>query len=816
MKKQFVSILIMTILTIVLFTVSINAATAPPSDYKGISATYAVVNAEENTFRLDFKAHGTNFSTNIIVIAFEFETSIVELTKPDGDPNIETFDDTLVPMVNGNAALDSSIAGSLNNSSDAGWVSSHQIIPGSDEGGKFIITTMLRPDPSGASRFGFIQNSIPIRDGGLNLFSLYFKTLSPKTLNDINNTVFRISGSTMNGVESGGAINGVEIDPATGTVTSPVKLLIDNLEFFNIGASTNSYTITSSLVDDEDDVFDTLGSINPLGENMPFGAGTTPKFEITSAPGAVIDYLMVDGTRVNGASDKSNYTYTFEPLTRNHEISVRFKDASDITEFTVVVNSDRHGTISPSTDQTAVRNGSVTYTITAEEGYVIDSITKNGVKTADGKGLKTYTLTINDITQNYTLSVAFIEESKVELVTVTADIGANGMIDKTFPQNITKGELFSFTVMPNLGYKIESVKINGVALTIADSDKLRYTHTVPSIQANTAIAVTFMKDADQETNDYFTVSGDIGANGTIDKTLPVNVNKGESFNFTISANSGYVIKTLTINNQNITISASANKTYSYTISNIQANQKITATFAAEGGTDQSGNDNKPKPTLDKLNHFKYITGYEDGTVHPDAYITREEVATIFYRLITASDRTAYNAMPNFTDVPNDRWSALYIGTIQNAGIIKGYEDNTFKPAANITREEFATIITRFYDMPSDATHSFNDVSGRWSETYVAAAVQKGWVQGYPDGTFKPAQPITRAEAMVIINRVLERKVDKDGIIESLLPKFSDLSEIHWAYYYIVEATVSHGYDVVTDGNNAQTEKWTGSAPDLQL
>ncbi len=207
--------------------------------------------------------------------------------------------------------------------------------------------------------------------------------------------------------------------------------------------------------------------------------------------------------------------------------------------------------------------------------------------------------------------------------------------------------------------------------------------------------------------------------------------------------------------------------------------------------------------LDKENHYAYIMGYPDGTVKPEKNITREEVATIFFRIMKEDIRANIMTKENdFTDVAADRWSNLAISTIADYGIITGYADGSFKPAKNITRAEFVTMAARFVAIDENATADLTDIAGHWAEKSIKTAVAKGWIDGYTDGTFKPDKDITRAEAITIINKILDRKVDAEGLHADAVI-WEDLSVEDWYYYNVIEATNAHKFEA---GENA--EKWT--------
>ena len=199
--------------------------------------------------------------------------------------------------------------------------------------------------------------------------------------------------------------------------------------------------------------------------------------------------------------------------------------------------------------------------------------------------------------------------------------------------------------------------------------------------------------------------------------------------------------------------------------------------------------------LNKEDHFAYIVGYPEGDIRPLNTITREEVATIFYRLLTDESREKALSYSNgFTDIGEKRWSNIAISTLYNSGIINGYEDGTFRPEQPITRAEFATIASRFDKLEESNKDLFTDVKGHWARTYINSSAIKGWIKGYPDKTFNPNKNITRAEAMTLINAVLDRIVEKENIHKDA-KKWPDVKKDAWYYEEVFEATNSHDYKV---------------------
>jgi len=211
--------------------------------------------------------------------------------------------------------------------------------------------------------------------------------------------------------------------------------------------------------------------------------------------------------------------------------------------------------------------------------------------------------------------------------------------------------------------------------------------------------------------------------------------------------------------------------------------------------------------LNSDDHFAYVIGYPDGTVKPENNVTREEVATIFYRLLRAEVRDTVAATENnFSDVEAERWSNKAVSTMAKGEYVKGYEDGTFKPAAPITRAEFATMLVRFAgeEMKSVGKYQFSDISGHWAEENINKAAGLMWILGYEDGTFKPDKLITRAEAMTLINRVLVRYVNDSGLHEAAV-KWPDNQPESWYYHEVLEATNTHEFERQEDKIN---EKWS--------
>ena len=286
----------------------------------------------------------------------------------------------------------------------------------------------------------------------------------------------------------------------------------------------------------------------------------------------------------------------------------------------------------------------------------------------------------------------------------------------------------------------------------------------------------------------------------------VTVPKGESKTFTITPDSGYRIKDVLVDG----VSVGAVSTY--TFENVVENHTIHATFARKHTPTPS------KPTveiedddalgLNTDDHFAYIIGYPDGTVQPNGQITRAEATTIFFRLLTEESRSANLTKTNgYTDVASDAWYNTAVSTMTKAGIVDGYPDGTFRPDAPITRAEMAKIISLFAKLDKSESR-FSDIAGHWAEAYIKLAAG-GWIAGYPDGTFGPQRNITRAETATMINRVLDRVPSEESHLLSrgVMQIWPDANPGDWFYLAMQEATNSHDYERNAKWAAAD-EQWT--------
>ena len=222
-----------------------------------------------------------------------------------------------------------------------------------------------------------------------------------------------------------------------------------------------------------------------------------------------------------------------------------------------------------------------------------------------------------------------------------------------------------------------------------------------------------------------------------------------------------------------------------------------------------------KPTLapipEMLNgedHYAYLLGYEDGTVRPNGSISRAEVATVLFRLLKDDVRTQNLTKDNaYSDVPDTAWYSTTVSTLSKMGVISGYPDGTFRPNAPITRAEFAAMIARFDETAKSADTPFTDISGHWAENAIGKAYGNGWVEGSSKTVFCPESNLTRAETATLLNRVLHRLPEKESDLLANQIVWPDNPETFWGYLTIQEATNSHEYERKADGvHETQTAK----------
>ena len=562
-------------------------------------------------------------------------------------------------------------------------------------------------------------------------------------------------------------------------------------------ADTDTFTVTNTLREDISSdahtitfvyvnayATDSAGAAIAENEVITVPAGGTYAFTAHANEGYILSgsATITDGATLTAAGADA---YLVSNLTQNVIVTIK----ADKTD------TGAHLSVTKTADRTSAKPGEIiTWTIVVKnlgaeamtDVVVTDRLTARGPLTvvddggadvsqdADGKT----TFTIADLPTGATVRITVSytvqpdDTGKIVNVAVTGDgEGDTSEVEVVIPTNPGLTVTKRLTAVNGLSYLGGSVLVG---------DTLTYTITV-SNSGDTALSGVTV--ADQLPYGMALVSADFGYqyNG-IDTvawsglSLPV----GGSTVFTVTA---YVQAAGQLTN-----AASA------TVPGGPSGGDSVTVWVTEPDAPPAVPAEPSKPALNIADHVAYIIGYEDGTVRPEKNITRAEVTTIFFRLLTDESRAYYWSTVNgYSDVSADAWYNNAVSTMNNAGIVTGYPDGSFRPDATITRAEFATIAARFSEVVYNGGNSFTDVpENHWAVRYIALAEYLGWINGYPDGTFRPDQAITRAEAMTLINRVLERAVDEDGLLPDMVT-WSDNRPGTWYYEAVQEATNSHEY-----------------------
>lgn len=273
--------------------------------------------------------------------------------------------------------------------------------------------------------------------------------------------------------------------------------------------------------------------------------------------------------------------------------------------------------------------------------------------------------------------------------------------------------------------------------------------------------------------------------------------EGTRVTITVKPDDGYRLNSLTVTDKDGNrIALTANADGTYTFIMPDSGVEVNANFSAAIADPA---DTGVADWLNTTDHTAYIYGFTDGDFGPGQNVTRAQVAAMFYRLLK-NQNVASSA--SFSDVPAGAWYEDAVKTLAALGVITGYSDGTFRPNEPITRAQFSAIAVRFTDTAAESPLTFTDVpESYWAHDYIATAAGYGWVSGYGDGTFGPYDHITRAQTAVIINRMTGRLADRVAIDAGEGERFPDVPKTYWAWYDIIEATTTHDY---TKGSGMET------------
>lgn len=376
--------------------------------------------------------------------------------------------------------------------------------------------------------------------------------------------------------------------------------------------------------------------------------------------------------------------------------------------------------------------------------------------------------------------------------TITATAGTGGSISPSTTQ-VYKGGSQTFAITANNGYRISDVLVDGTSVGAVS------TYTFNNVIADHTISATFRRTGGGGvvTPTQYTITAEAGDGGSISPDGRVRVDRGDDQTFRITPDDGYEIADVLVDGESV------GAVSSYTFENVRANHTIEVVFERTGPAVADPDDTGVSDWLNTEDHNAYLNGYPGSLFGPDNNMTRAEVAQMFYNLL--QDKNVPITV-TFDDVPADAWYTEAVNTLASLDILNGVGNNKFEPERSITRAEFTTIAMRFTDGALDGENIFPDVNpDDWFYDYVVGSIQYGWINGYPDGTFGPNDPISRAEVTTITNRMLGRSADEAFVDsnQASLVQFGDITDRHWAYYQVMEATNAHDY---TETNGV--EDWT--------
>ena len=649
-----------------------------------------------------------------------------------------------------------------------------------------------------------------------------------------------ITGTTTNKWENG------TTDTATGDTTYTVPFDFKTKNTLNLSAGTYTYTVQETEGDVSGMQYDsdkyTLTITVPGNGEAPYQAEAitikntyqTPDLIVTKQPYKVNDTPFDANTTVAHVNDQIIWTVSVKN-NKTTQASTQLKDT--LGGVTVYSDKDLKNPVGLGTDGTWTATVSagktviyyVTYTVKAEDipkGKIVNTIVKDGdndkpinsdpVSTWDTKQLKSATSLNSDWTTTVTLTLPKVNGNKEGTPVITGDAGQEPEVRPIIA--ISKGSYVidkignEFTFMDGLSLKVNGTELSATQDT-TNKNLYRFGTETGGVYPYT-VTYTAKNDETKEPAQFtWNINEDVYAGTEVTLSYKLKLTKPETAPGTYGVedlNGNGPIeqgKTPIYTNESAALYKDANTklaefpkpSVSYTIKGSSGGH------GGNGGGTVTIPDDVPTG-LNGKDHYAYVVGYPDGMVYPQKNITRAEVATIFFRLLKDETREANMTKSNsYNDMKDGAWYTCAVSTLSKMGIIKGYEDGSFKPDASISRAEFAAIAARF-DPDGDKTPAtFSDVSSHWAKDEISIAANHGWIKGYEDGSFKPDQKITRAETMTLVNRVLKRLPEtKDDLHKDMKTWPDNQKESAWFYLAVQEATNSHYQKLKKDGTH---ETW---------
>lgn len=691
-----------------------------------------------------------------------------------------------------------------------------------------------------------IKKELTVKKGSELPTGTTFTVKVTPTMTGDQGTQTAITGTTTNTWENG------TTDTTTGDTTYTVPFNFTST--LSLSAGTHTYTVQETVGDVSGMQYDskeyTLTITVPGDGEAPYQAAPITIKNTYQTPALTVtkQTVSVEGENV-GSNPVAHVgdTIVWKVSVKNNRTtpaSTQLKDT--LGGVTVYSDEERTTSVDLGTDGTwtarVPADETVTYYVTYKvqaadipNGKIVNTIVKDGesnkpiesdpVSTWDTKQLKSATssLDTSDWTTTVTLTLPKVNGKEEGTPVITGDAG-QGTEVKPDPIAVKSGSYVidqignEFTFVPELTLKVGKNEYtgkkgtsdaNGTTYTF-ESTEYTVTYTDKNNETNAPAQFKWEINQDIPAGTEVTLSYKLkltnpktaaGTHGKDDLDGSLRIPESEALYTNKSA--------ILYNKENTKLAEFPKPSVSYTIK-------------SSSGSHSGGS----RPSLNTKDHYGYIIGYPvdyytgqpttDQTkkpVRPEGKITRAEVATIYFRMLTDESRTKFWSQSNsYSDVKAGDWFNNAVSTLSNAGIIAGYEDGSFKPNGYITRAEFATIAARFFDVTYNGKDLFPDISGHWAKDYINQAANKGFVNGYEDGTFKPDRNITRAEAVTLVNRTLDRHPDKNHFTKDMLVWPDNMDQTKWYYADMQEATNSHTYQMKENSDKTKYENWTKTLP----
>lgn len=510
-------------------------------------------------------------------------------------------------------------------------------------------------------------------------------------------------------------------------------------------------------------------------DGMTIAAKTVQRNAKVTSPGTLTRTGYAFGGWYKNLSDAAAYDFD-TPVTESFTLHAKWTPRTDIPYTVKYLEEGTNKELHAAKTGTGTFNTTVQVTAEAISGYTLVGSSPRGLKLENVSSNKLiFYYTKDPVKVSYTVHYY--------LDGTTTKVAADKVVN-----NVNAGTEVTEDAISVTGYTAAAPTQQKLNLSATGTNEIIFYYTK---NAGTQVAYTirYLKE------------------GTGEALLPAYSGTGvagNSLTVTAPAIDGYTA--LAPTSYTITLNAEAAEniiTFYY--------REATSTIPAGEPAKEPFNKNANPRQLNRDDHFAYIKGYPDGTVRPEASLTRAEAAAILYRVMEKSCVERFHAeSSSFRDVPDGKWYTTYVATLEKAGVIVDSKDGNFRPNDAITRAELASMLAQFANV-TGGTNTFSDVPAtHWAADYIAAAVRSGWIQGYPDGTFRPEQTIKRAEMTAMVNRALGRDPQSaSDLLEGMKTWKDNADPTAWFYLDIQEAANGHTYARKTGG-----EYWTGLVADV--